>query len=77
MFCRPSPKFLSFLSKHYALSSYVPQTNNFVVFRKYFDAAGNPPINSYVLKPRCFTPRVVAWLCSWRANFATVPPRLL
>ena len=29
---RPSHKLLSFLSKHYALTNYVPQNNNFVVF---------------------------------------------
>jgi len=36
---RPSHKLLAFLSKHYALSTYVPQNNNFVVFRKYFNTA--------------------------------------
>eukprot|EP01112_Ceratiomyxa_fruticulosa_P011117 TRINITY_DN2992_c0_g1_i3.p1 TRINITY_DN2992_c0_g1~~TRINITY_DN2992_c0_g1_i3.p1 ORF type:complete len:692 (+),score=131.29 TRINITY_DN2992_c0_g1_i3:210-2285(+) len=34
---RPSPKFLGFLRKHYQLSSYVPQANNFVVFKRYFE----------------------------------------
>ena len=34
---RPSPKFLAFLRKHYHLASYVPQANNFVVFREYFE----------------------------------------
>lgn len=34
---RPSPKFLGFLKKHYRLSDYVPQSNNFVVFNQYFD----------------------------------------
>lgn len=33
---RPSPKLLAFLHKHYHLSSYVPQTNNFVVYEQYF-----------------------------------------
>ena len=29
---RPSEKLLSFLSKHYYLKKYVPQSNNYVVF---------------------------------------------
>lgn len=33
---RPSHKFLSFLAKHYGLKDYVPQNNNFVVFKAYF-----------------------------------------
>lgn len=33
---RPSYKLLAFLKKHYGLSSYVPQANNFVVFSSYF-----------------------------------------
>ena len=37
---RPSPKFLAFLRKHYHLASYVPQANNFVVFREYFEHRG-------------------------------------
>lgn len=40
---RPSPKLLGFLRKHYKLSNYEPQTNNFVVFKSYFDA---PPPDS-------------------------------
>ena len=36
---RPSAKFLGFLRKHYALTEYIPQTNNFVVFNKYFDSS--------------------------------------
>lgn len=34
---RPSPKLLTFLSKHYGLSSYTPNVNNFVVFHSFFD----------------------------------------
>lgn len=34
---RPSYKFLSFLKKHYGLYDYFPQSNNFVVFKEYFD----------------------------------------
>ncbi|XP_054462515.1 alpha-tubulin N-acetyltransferase 1 isoform X2 [Anoplopoma fimbria] len=33
---RPSPKFLSFLGKHYCLTPSVPQGNNFVVFEGFF-----------------------------------------
>ncbi|KAG2492028.1 hypothetical protein HYH03_009757 [Edaphochlamys debaryana] len=34
---RPSPKLLGFLKKHYGLYEYVPQSNNYVVFSRYFD----------------------------------------
>ncbi|XP_029919485.1 alpha-tubulin N-acetyltransferase 1 isoform X4 [Myripristis murdjan] len=41
---RPSPKFLSFLSKHYCLTESVPQVNNFVVFDGFFlNRSGSPP----------------------------------
>ena len=43
---RPSSKFIAFLAKHYGLRDYVPQANNFVVFRKYFvtfDRQTDPP----------------------------------
>merc|ERR1711953_1212324 len=33
---RPSSKFLNFLKKHFGLSSYKPQSNNYVVFREFF-----------------------------------------
>ncbi len=33
---RPSTKFLNFLQKYYGLKDYVPQNNNFVVFKDYF-----------------------------------------
>lgn len=33
---RPSPKYLSFLAKHYCLYQSVPQVNNFVVFEGFF-----------------------------------------
>jgi len=33
---RPSIKFLNFLQKYYGLKDYVPQNNNFVVFKDYF-----------------------------------------
>jgi len=35
-FDRPSSKFLNFLQKYYGLKDYVPQNNNFVVFKDYF-----------------------------------------
>ncbi|KAK9828886.1 hypothetical protein WJX72_002588 [[Myrmecia] bisecta] len=38
---RPSPKLLAFLYKHYGLSGYIPQTNNFVVFRAYWQHSNN------------------------------------
>ena len=41
---RPSPKLLGFLRKHYSLSNYEAQANNFVVFKSYFDAP--PPADS-------------------------------
>ncbi|KAK3921157.1 Alpha-tubulin N-acetyltransferase 1 [Frankliniella fusca] len=34
---RPSEKFLSFLYKHYGLEHILPQMNNFVVFKGFFD----------------------------------------
>ncbi|EFJ48571.1 hypothetical protein VOLCADRAFT_90683 [Volvox carteri f. nagariensis] len=34
---RPSPKLLAFLRKHYGLQEYVPQSNNYVVFNRYFE----------------------------------------
>ncbi len=38
---RPSPKLLGFLKKHYRLTDYIPQNNNFVVFNDYFQPAVN------------------------------------
>ena len=34
---RPSPKLVGFLKKHYGLSNYVAQNNNFVIFNDYFE----------------------------------------
>eukprot|EP00002_Diphylleia_rotans_P001806 TRINITY_DN11040_c0_g1_i1.p1 TRINITY_DN11040_c0_g1~~TRINITY_DN11040_c0_g1_i1.p1 ORF type:complete len:299 (-),score=50.75 TRINITY_DN11040_c0_g1_i1:1044-1940(-) len=34
---RPSPKLIGFLSKHYQLSRFTPQPNNFVVFKDFFE----------------------------------------
>ena len=40
---RPSPKLLKFLGKHFSLSQYVAQNNNFVIYDDYFRA---PPQKS-------------------------------
>ena len=37
---RPSPKLLEFLKKHYGLTDFVPQNNNFVVFNQYYTKKG-------------------------------------
>ncbi|KAH9496919.1 Alpha-tubulin N-acetyltransferase 1 [Bulinus truncatus] len=34
---RPSPKFLSFLKRHYGLEAVIPQVNNFVIFQGFFN----------------------------------------
>ncbi|CAG9324852.1 unnamed protein product [Blepharisma stoltei] len=34
---RPSPKLLSFMRKHYGLSEFVPQNNNFTIYKRYFN----------------------------------------
>ncbi|CAD7923865.1 unnamed protein product [Amoebophrya sp. A120] len=34
---RPSSKLLKFLDRHYGLKQYTPQTNNFVVYHRFFD----------------------------------------
>jgi alpha-tubulin N-acetyltransferase 1 len=33
---RPSPKLIKFLQKHFGLSHFIPQNNNFVIFDDYF-----------------------------------------
>ena len=33
---RPSPKLLGFLRKHFGLTSYSPQANNFVIYDQYY-----------------------------------------
>ena len=38
---RPSGKLIGFLKKHYGLSKYVPQNNNFVIFDDYFQIDDN------------------------------------
>ncbi|XP_077052524.1 alpha-tubulin N-acetyltransferase 1 isoform X3 [Siphateles boraxobius] len=40
---RPSPKFLSFLEKHFDLKNSVPQVNNFVVFDGFFQSRSGTP----------------------------------
>ena len=34
---RPSKLLISFLRKHYNLTSFIPQNNNYVIFDNYFD----------------------------------------
>ncbi|KAJ9448602.1 Alpha-tubulin N-acetyltransferase [Diplonema papillatum] len=41
---RPSAKLLSFLRKHYRLSDYTPQNNNFVVYHRYFSSEPDLPL---------------------------------
>eukprot|EP00441_Pelagodinium_beii_P036499 CAMPEP_0197652584 /NCGR_PEP_ID=MMETSP1338-20131121/34540_1 /TAXON_ID=43686 ORGANISM="Pelagodinium beii, Strain RCC1491" /NCGR_SAMPLE_ID=MMETSP1338 /ASSEMBLY_ACC=CAM_ASM_000754 /LENGTH=401 /DNA_ID=CAMNT_0043227495 /DNA_START=66 /DNA_END=1268 /DNA_ORIENTATION=- len=38
---RPSPKLIGFLAKHYGLTEYMPQNNNYVVFDDYYQMPGN------------------------------------
>eukprot|EP01062_Namystynia_karyoxenos_P025572 TRINITY_DN20090_c0_g1_i1.p1 TRINITY_DN20090_c0_g1~~TRINITY_DN20090_c0_g1_i1.p1 ORF type:complete len:354 (+),score=88.73 TRINITY_DN20090_c0_g1_i1:85-1146(+) len=42
-FDRPSPKLLGFLRKHCGLVDHIPQSNNFVVYNRYFDPPGHGP----------------------------------
>ncbi len=39
---RPSSKLIGFLKKHYGLMNFVPQNNNFVVFKDYFNPKLHP-----------------------------------
>ncbi|KAL6749678.1 touch receptor neuron protein Mec-17-domain-containing protein [Haematococcus lacustris] len=41
---RPSPKLLAFLQRHFGLTEYVPQNNNFVVFQRYWQL--HPPAST-------------------------------
>lgn len=45
---RPSPKLLGFLRKHYELKDYVPQNNNFVIYRDFFDKNYKIPHKAFV-----------------------------
>lgn len=38
---RPSPKLIGFLKKHYGLSKFIPQNNNFVIFDQYFSGSSS------------------------------------
>ena len=40
---RPSPKLLGFLKKHFGLSFFIPQNNNFVIFKDFFDSSYRIP----------------------------------
>ncbi len=39
---RPSEKLISFLKKHYKLSSFIPQNNNYVIFDRFFGKEEKP-----------------------------------
>lgn len=38
---RPSSKLIAFMRKHYNLNEYIPQNNNYVIFRQYFSQFDN------------------------------------
>ena len=44
---RPSPKLLGFLRKHFNLTKYSPQANNFVIFDQYFSSSRPQKQSSY------------------------------
>ena len=46
---RPSPKLLGFLRKHFNLTQYSPQANNFVIYNEFFKAKPAEP--TYSKKP--------------------------
>ena len=56
---RPSTKLLGFLKKHYSLTNFIPQNNNFVVFNNYFQKKQDIQTNtisdcsSIEIKQRC------------------------
>ena len=52
---RPSTKLQPFLKKHFGLSEYIPQNNNFVIFDKYFSSEA--VINSVILQDKPFEPK--------------------
>ena len=43
---RPSSKFLSFMKKYYNLANFVPQNNNYVLFKDYFNDNSNKKISN-------------------------------
>lgn len=53
---RPSPKFLKFLSKYYNLNDFVAQSNNFVVFNRYFESQEGTATCSNAIVPLSTTP---------------------
>jgi len=78
---RPSPKLIGFLAKHYGLTEYMPQNNNYVVFDEYFltpkarsgkdslrSRSGPPPVREATSTPAPL----------WRPEAASTPaaPRL-
>uniref|UniRef100_A0AAQ4R4U0 Alpha-tubulin N-acetyltransferase 1 n=1 Tax=Gasterosteus aculeatus aculeatus TaxID=481459 RepID=A0AAQ4R4U0_GASAC len=76
---RPSPKFQSFLAKHYSLTPSVPQANNFVVFEGFFL---NRPVvlREQLARPWPFAPphspqRSVSSRCSHSLSVGSSPSR--
>ncbi|KAJ3313831.1 Alpha-tubulin N-acetyltransferase 1 [Boothiomyces sp. JEL0838] len=57
---RPSSKFLAFLKKNYNLVDYIPQANNFVIFRQFgleyleLDSKGRPKANIFEQEMNAF-----------------------
>eukprot|EP00913_Durusdinium_trenchii_P001992 g1842.t2 len=71
---RPSPKLLSFLSKHYGLRKYKPQNNNFVVYDDFWSQAerADPRADGRAADLRTCrkrSTRLVAWWAKcWRSS---------
>ena len=68
---RPSPKFLSFLQKHYGLKAPIPQVNNFVIFDSFFRDKTGAEVNSnssFFEVCWCFKvseEKLLAWMISY------------
>ena len=62
---RPSPKLLGFLRKHYGLSEYDPQSNNFVVFKSYF--RGGAPARGAMVESDVFALKRDDWAARFDA----------
>jgi hypothetical protein len=45
---KPSPKLIGFLKKHYRLKDFIPQNNNYVIFRDFFNKNYQIPSEGYV-----------------------------
>ncbi|KAM9824275.1 alpha-tubulin N-acetyltransferase 1 [Neosynchiropus ocellatus] len=80
---RPSPKFLSFLAKHYCLKQSVPQVNNFVVFESFFHNRSAAQLRKLVpkkpegdIKPYSLTGREVVHQEQKMPPWPFAPPQL-